>query len=67
MKTKIFFLTIINLILNSCGIFKTHHKDKLIDFTNNQIPQKTLKLNGYYFAELEREAQSFDRIQEGKY
>jgi len=43
------------LIFNSCGIFKTHHKDKLIDFTNNQIPEKTLKLNGYYFTELEQE------------
>ncbi len=51
------------LTYNSCGIFKTHHKDKLIDFENNQILQKTLKLNGYYFTELEREAQNFDKIQ----
>ena len=43
------------LTFNSCGIFKTHHKDKLIDFENNQIPKNTLKLNGYYFAELEQE------------
>jgi hypothetical protein len=42
------------LTFNSCGIFKIHHKDKLIDFKSNQIPEKTLKLNGYYFAELER-------------
>ena len=42
------------LTFNSCGIFKTHHKDKLIDFKSNQIPEKTLKLNGYYYAELER-------------
>lgn len=50
------------LIFNSCGIFKTHHKDRLIDFENNQILQKTLKLNGYYFVELERQAQSFYKI-----
>jgi len=43
------------LIFNSCGIFKTHHKDKLIDFKNNSIPEKTLKLNGYYYTELEYE------------
>ncbi|MBO6606695.1 hypothetical protein [Psychroserpens sp.] len=41
------------LFLSSCGIFKTHHKDKLIAFENNKIPENTLKLNGYYFAELE--------------
>ncbi|WP_237276109.1 hypothetical protein [Tenacibaculum ovolyticum] len=50
------------LTFNSCGIFKTHHKDKLIDFENNQIPKKSLKLNGYYFAELEYENQRFNEI-----
>ncbi|WP_156025581.1 hypothetical protein [Tenacibaculum sp. 47A_GOM-205m] len=66
MKNRIFLIIIMVLTFNSCGIFKTHHKDKLIDFENNKIPQKTLKLNGYYFAELEREAQSFDKIQGDK-
>ena len=63
MKNRIFILIIASLIFNSCGIFKTYHKDELIDFKNNKIPEKTLKLNGYYFAELEREPQSFDKIQ----
>lgn len=63
MKNNIFILLIVSFIFTSCGIFKTHHKDKLIDFNNNQIPEKTLKLNGYYYAELEREPYSFDKIQ----
>jgi len=63
MKNRILILIIVSLFLNSCGIFKTHDKDELIDFENNQIPDKTLKLNGYYFTELEREPQSFDNIQ----
>ncbi len=41
--------------INSCGIFKTHHKDKLIDFEDNSLTEKSLKLNGYYFAESEFE------------
>ena len=44
------------LFISSCGIFKTHHKNKLIDFENNSIPKSTLKHNGYYYAELERKA-----------
>ena len=43
------------MISNSCGIFKTHHKDKLIDFSNNSITNVSLKLSGYYFTELELE------------
>ena len=66
MKNRIFSLIIIVLISNSCVIFKTHHKDKLIDFENNHIPKNTLKLNGYYFVELEREANSSDNTQETK-
>lgn len=66
MKNRIFSLIIIVLVSNSCGIFKTHHKDKLIDFENNQIPKNTLKLNGYYFAELERKANNSDNNQETK-
>lgn len=51
------------MIANSCGIYKTHHKNKLIDFKNNQIPKNTLKLNGYYFAELERDViKGFDKF-----
>jgi hypothetical protein len=63
LRTRILVLIIIGLTIHSCGIFKTHHKNKLIDFDNNQIPEKALKRNGYYFAELEREAQDFDTIQ----
>ena len=40
---------------NSCGIFKTHHKYKLIDFESNSLTNESLKLNGYYFAEFELE------------
>jgi hypothetical protein len=52
------------LIFFSCGIFKTHHKKELIDFENNQIPKNVLKLNGYYYTELERNANENDRIKE---
>ncbi len=54
MKNRIFLLIIV-LISNSCGIFKTHHKDKLIDFENNLLTNESLKLNGYYYSELEFE------------
>lgn len=50
-KNRIFLLVISLLIFNSCGIFKTHHKNKLIDFENNSIINQSLKLNGYYFIE----------------
>ena len=43
------------MTINSCGIFKTHHKDKLIDFENNSLINESLKLNGYYFSEFEIE------------
>ncbi len=66
MKNRIFSLIIIVLISNSCGIFKTHHKNKLIDFENNQISKNTLKLNGYYYAELEREARNSDNTKDKK-
>ncbi len=62
MKNKTLLIITIALTFNSCGIFKTHHKDKLIDFENNQIPKNSLKLNGYYFAELEVENQRFNKI-----
>jgi hypothetical protein len=54
-KNRIFLLIIIVLISNSCGIFKTHHKDKLIDFENNSLTNESQKLSGYYFAEFELE------------
>ncbi|WP_422090825.1 hypothetical protein [Tenacibaculum ovolyticum] len=62
LKNRILPLIIIVLVFNSCGIFKTHHKDKLIDFENNQIPKNSLKLNGYYFAELESENKKFNKV-----
>lgn len=43
------------MLFNSCGIFKTHHKDKLIDFRNDLIPENSIRMDGYYFTELERE------------
>ncbi|WP_225037414.1 hypothetical protein [Winogradskyella sp. SM1960] len=55
MKIRILILFIICLTINSCGIFKTHHKNKLIDFEDNSLTEKTLNLNGYYFAESEFE------------
>ena len=56
MKNKIYLLIIIVLISSSCGVlFKTYHKDKLIDFTSNSLTDDSLKINGYYFIELERE------------
>lgn len=54
-KKRIFLILIIFFISISCGIFKTHHKDKLIDFENNSLTNETLKLNGYYFSESEIE------------
>ncbi len=54
MKNRIFLLIIV-LISNSCGIYKTHHRDKLIDFDHNSLTDESLKLNGYYFAEFELE------------
>ncbi len=55
---------IVILTTNSCGIFKTHHKNKLINFENSWIPKNTLKLDGYYFAELERDAiKGYDKIE----
>jgi len=50
-ETKL--LLIISLVLTSCVV--THHKKELIDFRDNKIPTNSLKINGYYFAELERE------------
>lgn len=63
MRTKfLIFITI--LTYSSCGIFKTHHKNELIDFENNQIPKNVLKLNGYYYTELERDANRYDKVKE---
>lgn len=62
MRNRILLIIITTFALNSCGIFKTYHKNKLIDFENNQIPKNTLKLNGYYFAELEYGNQRFNKI-----
>lgn len=50
------------ITFNSCGFFKIHHKNKLIDFENNHISKNSLKLDGYYFAELEHENLRFDKI-----
>lgn len=55
MSCRILVLIISSLLINSCGIFKTHHKGKLIDFENNSIPKKSLKLNGYFYTEHEIE------------
>ena len=55
MKSRIFFYIIVCLTFNSCGIFITHKKDKLIDFESSSINYQSLKLNGYYYAELEFE------------
>jgi len=67
LNNKIFTLLFIILTANSCGIFKTHHKNKLIDFENNEIPKNSLKLNGYYFAELERDAiKGYDKVEKTK-
>lgn len=55
MKNRTLFLIILVFISHSCGIFKTHHKDKLLDFESDLISNKTLKLNGYYFTEWEQE------------
>ena len=53
-RKRVILLMII-LISNSCGIFKTHHKGKLIDFENNSLTNRSLQLNGYYYSELEFE------------
>jgi hypothetical protein len=64
LKNRILIVLIVVLTTNSCGIFKTHHKNKLINFENNPIPKNTLKLNGYYFAELERDAiKGYDKVE----
>ncbi|WP_336071042.1 hypothetical protein [Mesoflavibacter sp. CH_XMU1404-2] len=55
MRNRILLIIIMVLTFNSCGIFKTHHKDKLIDFENNSLTNEQLKLNGYYYTELEFE------------
>ncbi|WP_040254734.1 hypothetical protein [Psychroserpens mesophilus] len=55
MRNRILLTIIIVLTFYSCGIFKTHHKDKLIDFENNSINNQSLKLNGYYYTEFEFE------------
>lgn len=55
MKHRIVLLISIFFITNSCGIFKTHHKNKLIDFEHNSLSTQSLKLNGYYYTEVELE------------
>ena len=55
MRNRIIRVVIIAVVFHSCGIFKTHHKDKLIDFESNLIASQQLKLDGYYYAELEYE------------
>ena len=55
MRNRILLIIITTFAFNSCGIFKTHHKNKLIDFENNSINNESLKLNGYYYSELEFE------------
>ena len=53
LRNRILLTIITVLTFYSCGIFKTHHKDKLIDFENNSINNQSLKLNGYYYTEFE--------------
>jgi len=55
MNSRVTILIIILFILNSCGIYKTHHKSELIDFEKQLITNQSLKLNGYYFTESELE------------
>ncbi|WP_299209884.1 hypothetical protein [uncultured Dokdonia sp.] len=55
MSNRILVLLLISLSINSCGIFKTHHKSELIDFENNSITKESLKLDGYYYTEFEIE------------
>lgn len=56
MKYRIAVCLSLVLSLNACGIFyKTHHKDLLIDFHTNSLSHSGLKLNGYYFVELEQD------------
>jgi len=49
----------IGMIISSCGISRTHHKNKLIDFKKNEIPTNSIKLDGYYYSEMEREYDEF--------
>ena len=53
MRKEIKLLLIIYLIFTSCAI--THHKKELIGFEENRISTSTLKLDGYYYSELECE------------
>lgn len=55
-------ILIAGLIFSSCGIFKTHHKNELIDFEKNRISSNALKLNGYYYTELERDSNRYDSV-----
>ena len=55
MRDRIILIIISALVFHSCVVFKTLHKDKLIDFENNSIANQPLKLDGYYYAELEYE------------
>ena len=65
MKIRIKILIfIICLTFSSCGIFKTHHKKELIDFENNRISDNILKLNGYYYTKLERDAIRYDSVKD---
>jgi hypothetical protein len=67
MNNKIKFLILnVALILTSCGIFKTHDKDKLINFENNDIATGAIQLDGYYYIEFEREAQTHDNVTDEK-
>jgi hypothetical protein len=54
-RNQIFIALIAGFLCTSCGIFKTHHKNKLIDFEQNVLTNASLKLDGYYFTELELE------------
>jgi len=63
-RTLLLFAVILSF--NACGIFRVHHKEELIDFRTNRIPDHSLKLNGYYYAELEREPNVLDSVQAEK-
>lgn len=53
------------LVLSYCSCATTHHKDQLIDHKTIDLTATSLQLNGYYYTELERDANASDSI-EGK-
>ncbi|WP_179004721.1 hypothetical protein [Winogradskyella forsetii] len=54
-KRKVILFLLVLMMISSCGIAKTHHKNQLINFEDNTITSQILTLDGYYYAELERD------------